>query len=451
MPTLFRSRLSALWVVAALAVGCKDNAPDPNVLSIAAGGTQNKIAGTASDEMRVLVTNTKGEPVAGATVTWTATSGALTATTTTSDGQGLASNTLSSVGDVLGLVTVTAKTAGGSEASFSITVVAEPPGRIERFSSDPGNVSAGASDSIRVRVLDYLDVPRAGVTVKFTVTAGNGVVEPASVVTNAQGVAATRWTRGGAGMNTVSVSAAGYNNSPVSFNVNAVAQVASIRYEPRVMVVDTGTATVNTSAVVRDGSGAVMTSAKVTYLSRSTSVATVDSTGRITGVQPGQTIVVASVTSASNQVLRDSAVAVVAVPGGPVLLTDLPRFDLKTDTTITVVIRADMRTSSEKLGSGRVTVTWDPGVLTYQSHAEAGSNVGATVNANNAASGTIVLAFASSAGFGGNVELRRITFKAASTTKSGTLSVAANEVYTAGTYMNLLPFATSVATPLFTR
>lgn len=447
----FRFRVLTLCAVAGLALGCKDNAPDPNVLSVAGGGTQNKIAGTPSDEMRALVTNTDGVPVAGATVTWSSTSGNLASASTTTDASGMVSNSLTDVGEVIGEVTVTATTVGGSKAEFSITVVPVPPGRIERFSSDPTNTAAGASDSIRVRVLDYLDVPEAGVTVHFDVVAGAGSVEPATVTTNAQGIAATKWTRGTAGTNSVSVRATGYNNSPVAFTVNVQSQVASIRYEPRVVVLDSGTATVGTAAVTRDGSGAVMTSAKVTYASRNTAVATVDSTGRISGVTPGQAMIVASVTSANNVVLRDSALAVIARPEGPVLLTDLNQFDLKKDTTITVVIRADMRTLDTRLGSGRVTITWDPGVLTYVSHEEGGSGVGATVNANNATSGTILLAFASSSGFGGNVELRRITFRAATTTRSGSLTVAANEMYTATTFDDLMPFVTSVATPLFTR
>ena len=444
------SRRALLIAAACITAACKDSAPDPNLITIAGGGLQAKMAGTASDAMSVLVSTASGTPVEGVTVTWSTTAGTLASTSTTTSADGTTSNTLSTVGSVPGVATVTAKT-GGAEVQFVITVTAVPPGRMEKFSADPTNVGAGAADSIRVRVLDYADAPKAGVAITFSVTAGGGTVSPATVTTNAQGVAATLWTRGVAGTNTVTASAPGNNNSPVSFSVAAISQVASISFSSRVAVVDSAR-TAQAVVQVKDGSGAAMTGPKVTFVSRTPSIATVDSTGVITGVKSGQAIIVASVTNQSNQTLRDSALAVVAVPNGPVLLTDLTRFDLKTDTTLTITVRADMRTSTEKLGSGRLTVSWDPAVLTYQSNAEAGTNVGASVNANNAASGTLVLAFASSAGFGGNVELRRITFKAASAAaKTGKITVIADELFTAGTYSDLLPLAISVATPLITR
>jgi hypothetical protein len=63
-----------------------------------------------------------------------------------------------------------------------------------------------------------------------------------------------------------------------------------------------------------------------------------------------------------------------------------------------------------------------------------------------------VLAYANSTGWSGRVELRKITFKAASTAAtSGTITATANEAYTAATYADLLPKTVSIALPIITR
>lgn len=322
-------------------------------ITATAGNSQSKLAGTASDEMRVRVT-TDGAPVANATVAWSTTGGQLASATSTTNADGIAVNTLSTVGSTAGTVTVTAVSSGAT-ASFAITVTVAPSGP------------------------------------------------------------------------------------------------ARLDYGPDFVVVEPGTTSTAIVATLRDGAGQQVTTPTVTYVSRTPAIATVNASGQVTAVAKGQAIIVAT-TTASNQTFTDSLLAVVPVTDGPVVMTDLARFDLKTDTTFTVAVFANMRTSASKVGSGKVTLTWDPTVLTYQSNAEGANNVGASVNANGAATGSLVMAFASSAGWSGKVEIRKVTFKASATAaKLGALTIAANEMFAAAGYADLLPKTVTVVSPLYTR
>ena len=83
-----------------------------------------------------------------------------------------------------------------------------------------------------------------------------------------------------------------------------------------------------------------------------------------------------------------------------------------------------MRTGTEKLGAATLQVTWDPTVLIYQSDAQGSSNVTSTLNTSSTATGLYTMTMADVTGFSGPVEMRKLTFKAASTVgKAGALSV----------------------------
>lgn len=218
---------------------------------------------------------------------------------------------------------------------------------------------------------------------------------------------------------------------------------------PKSLIVDAGSAT-GTTVTVKDESGSTIPSPTVTYVSRNASVASVSGTGTVSGVTPGQGVVVATAQGGINP--SDSLFAVVALPGGPVLITDIAQFSYKPDTEFTVTVIMDMRASGELLGSTSVNVTWNPSVLVYQSHADGGSGVSPAVNASYAASGLLTLTMADASGFGGRVELLRITFRAGSVPgNTGSLSLATSEVTGAGTFTDLLARTVAVTQPLSTR
>lgn len=87
-----------------------------------------------------------------------------------------------------------------------------------------GPAATALATPLAVLVTDQGGAPVAGVTVSWSVASGGGSLNPASVVTGADGKAATSWTLGpAAGTQTVSAAVSGATGSPVSFS--AVAQI----------------------------------------------------------------------------------------------------------------------------------------------------------------------------------------------------------------------------------
>ena len=224
---------------------------------------------------------------------------------------------------------------------------------------------------------------------------------------------------------------------------------ASLVLTPKSLIIDVGSAA-GTTVTVKDANGKSIVDPTVTYVSRNGSMASVSATGTVSGVAPGQSVVVATASGGTSP--SDSLLAVVAVRGGPVLITDISQFGYRTDTVFTVTVTMDMRTSGELLGSTTVNASWDPAVLVYQAHANGGSGVSPTVNASNAASGSLTMAMANPDGFTGRVELLKITFKAGSVAGSaGSLALTASEVAGAVTFTDLLRRTVAVTYPLSTR
>lgn len=85
--------------------------------------------------------------------------------------------------------------------SATFTVTAAPASTITVLGGDGQSVppSTELPDSIRVRITDQFTFPVAGAAVQFTVTQGGGTVTAASVLTDADGRAAVKWTAGASG------------------------------------------------------------------------------------------------------------------------------------------------------------------------------------------------------------------------------------------------------------
>jgi len=312
----------------------------------------------------------------------------------------------------------------------------------------PSSVAAGSpvGDSIRVRVVDGGGNGKQGITVSFAVTAGGGTVSPASAVTDAQGRAASRFvTDPKVGANTATATIAGA--APVSFSLTTIAGPAkTLSIKERIAFIDVGQRITPTITAV-DANGNPVPTPQLNLTARTPSVVTLDTDGSVVGVGQAQTFVVAS-----SALTADSILVVVSSPNGPILESDFTRLDVAHDTTFTAPIVLDMRTSGERLGATTVTIRWDPSQLTMLSDVDGASAVGALVNENNAAQGMLTLAVASATGFAGRIELRRITFKAASTVGTpGKLQLSTSEVSGAGTFTNLLAKTAAVTYPLSTR
>ena len=448
-PHRARGRLALVLVlVAGVAGACGDPAaPTPTQMTRVADLSVSMVAGS-SDSIRVKVSDASGSAVNGVAVVFAATAGggSVSPTSTTTSGAGIAAAKFTS-GTLVGLNTATASATGLPTVTFTATTVAGPASSITTVTNLAANTVAGAGDSIRASVKDVNGNGVGGATVTFTVTGGGGSVTIATAVTIASGVAATKWITGTTvGLNSVTATAAAL--TPASFSATTIAgPAARLSLGGRTVIVDAGGGAA-LQPTFTDANGNSSASATVTYTARNTAVATVSSSGAVATVAQGMTFVVAS-----SSALSDSVLVVSGVSGGLVLsLIDLPRFDLKTDTVLTVTVAIDMRSSGEKLGSADIKITWDPTELTFQSDADPTSPMSVSANSSSSTAGTYLLGVASASGSSGSVVLRTLTFKTASTVgKTGALTLSATAVAGATTFTDLKSKTTAAIYPLKTR
>ena len=414
----------------------------PTSITITPGPNATVQSG-ATLQLTAVVLDQNGAVLPGRTVEWTSSSPSKATVSATGLVKGLVVGTTTinaSIGTIFAIPPLTLSVTAGAPASLVAANALQP------------TMGAGSSDSVRTRVLDAVGNPVSGVTVTFSVTGGGSTLSSTTAVTDAAGVAAVRVTIGNQVGTVTTVTATVPGLNAVAFTTTSVAgQPTQLRItSPRVVIIDQGT-TATLTVTLSDAFGNPLSTASgVDYISRGSAVTT---NGRVvTGVSPGQAIVVAQL--ASNTAVRDSVLVVVAFPNGPVVLTDLMRFDLKADTTFTVPIIVDMRASGERLGSTRVQLTWDPTVLTYQSDSEGTTSVGAVVNNTTAVSGGLLtLAVANPNGFAGRVEIRRVTFRATATVgRTTSLALVVTELNgISPNFTNLKPRTVSVTHPLVTR
>lgn len=173
-------------------------------------------------QLRVIVRDRLGAPIAGQTVTFTVTSGggSVSSASVVTGADGAASTTLT-LGASPGSNTVTVSVAGGSAGSVVFTATGTSGATTTIDISAGGFQAAMEGDTVPVRpsvvVRSASGTPIAGVAVNFAVTSGGGSVTGASTTTNAAGVASvTGWKLGpSADLNTLTATAAGVSGSVV--------------------------------------------------------------------------------------------------------------------------------------------------------------------------------------------------------------------------------------------
>jgi len=118
--------------------------------------------------------------------------------------------------------------------------------------------------------------------------------------------------------------------------------------------------TFSPSLVTTDiGSGNVVApDPNITFASRIPGIASVDASGRITGMAPGETWIVAT----SSVYNADSVLAIVPRNNGLILRTNLTTFNAQAGDVITVKVLIDTRGAS--VGAATVTFSWSPWVGT---------------------------------------------------------------------------------------
>lgn len=232
----------------------------PATVEVNEGNNQSTTPATAlSTALSVIVKDGTGTVVNGATVTWESTDqGAVFSAQSITDATGITSIPYTT-GTAATPFTVTASVSGATSANFTVTTTAGAATSIAANSAtdQSGTTSTAVATPPSVVVTDAYGNAVSSQTVTFAVTAGGGSRSPATVDTNANGVATlTSWTLGAsAGVNTLTATAAGLVGSPVTFSANGVAstptQIAVTSGGSQTGVV-AGQAASSTSWTVRD-------------------------------------------------------------------------------------------------------------------------------------------------------------------------------------------------------
>ncbi|MFN2635661.1 MAG: Ig-like domain-containing protein [Gemmatimonadaceae bacterium] len=197
----------------------------PASISKTAGDAQTAVAGSAvAISPSVTVKDANGNPVSGASVTFSVTSGGGTVTSgsQTTNSSGVATVAGWTLGTTAGPNSLSATSGSLSPAVFTATGTAGPAAVVIKTAGDNQSANSGTAVSVppSVTVRDANGNAVAGVTVIFAVASGGGTLTGGSQVTNASGVATVgSWTLGTAGTNTLTATAG--TLPPVTFTATA--------------------------------------------------------------------------------------------------------------------------------------------------------------------------------------------------------------------------------------
>ena len=194
----------------------------PDNIEIVSGNNQRATPNRYTDPMVVRVTDDNGRDLQGATVTFSlrGPSGTLTPRSATTDRNGEAEAEL--FPRDAGTYFIEARVAGVTSVRFTITV-GDLADSIEIVSGNnqSGDPGTELNNPLVVEVLDEDDDPVSGITVTFSITAGDGSLSDTSVTTNTRGRAETDLTLGDdPGRNTVRASVSGVSGR-VTFTATA--------------------------------------------------------------------------------------------------------------------------------------------------------------------------------------------------------------------------------------
>jgi uncharacterized protein (TIGR03437 family) len=193
----------------------------PGALQLISGGGQSAQAGQAfGAPLTVKLISTQGLALAGQTIQWTlapAGSGSLGSSSTVTDSNGQATNTVTLGGAAGGPLTVTAKLQGGNIGGVTFNLTAIPAVTLTGLTTISGNNQTAlvntAFGAPLIVQLNASSGPASGVPVTFTLT-GPGVLSSNSVNTGSNGQAqVTVQATGTAGTISVVASAGGFLQS----------------------------------------------------------------------------------------------------------------------------------------------------------------------------------------------------------------------------------------------
>ena len=182
----------------------------------------------------VRVVDQYGNPIPGTPVTFALTGallGSLTSSNATTDSSGVARVGSWTLGILAGLNTLDATAPGlaGSPMTFSATGIITTATTMAPSAGDgqSGVVGAALPTAYAVAVKDLVGLPVQGVPVHWAAGPAGGSMNPATSVTDVNGIASSTRTLGpGVGTQTATASVGGLSGSPVTFSANALAGAA---------------------------------------------------------------------------------------------------------------------------------------------------------------------------------------------------------------------------------
>jgi hypothetical protein len=273
------------------------SSPTKSVSAVAVSSTATTIPpdGSASATITAVVTDTTGAAVAGASVTFSATAGSLSASTGTTDASGHATTTLAAsgvaagtaititaaVGSVSGTTSVSVSTTGGGSSSVTSLTV----------SSSVASIPADGSSSATITVLakDANNNALSGVPV--TLAASAGTLAGAATTTGPNGtITATLSGAGVAAGTTITVTAtSGSVSGHATINAVSTQQTLTLlTSSPQMPSANTKSATI--TAIVQGANNQLLSGVPVTFQASSGAIAAVQTTaGTAAQVSPGTT------------------------------------------------------------------------------------------------------------------------------------------------------------------
>lgn len=296
-----RVSIVGLLVLLAPLAACDDSTGPaaPSAVEIVSGdGQEGTVATTLDDRLVVRVVDGSGNGISGVSVSWEVESGDGSVSAldeeSGSDGRAEAEWTL---GPDVGTQTLTVTVDGVAPATFEAQAVAAVPASVEAASdaTPEGTVGEELDAPVAVRVTDAFGNPTPGIAVSWSVTEGEGTVDPAGATTDADGRATTQWTLGTSAGSEHEVRAEVEELDPVTFRAEAEAgPLAEVLVTPSDPSVEAGES-VSLEVSLQDAYANALPDRPVTWESDLEEVATVTAEGVVETSAPGPVEVRASV------------------------------------------------------------------------------------------------------------------------------------------------------------
>ena len=234
------------------------------LLEVVSGDNQVAAVGSAlADSLVVRVTDDKGNPVAGVEVQWAVGGGGSISPASVSSGADGTAAAERVLGNASGPQTAQASSAGLTSVTFTQTAEPANPTALLLVSGDAqtGAVGAQLAESLVVRLVDDNGNGVGGKAISWVIGTGGGSPSPATVTTNPNGFAWTRWTLGpNAGSNLINAVFSGVPSVPFTATAEA-GEATKLTFTQAPVTTSAGSTMPAVRVAIQDASGNTVTSA----------------------------------------------------------------------------------------------------------------------------------------------------------------------------------------------